>query len=219
MVFWTWAKGLEDRFDGVNRRSLRHFISKEITEKINYSPVMRRLALGDATPQEDTIVETPYEDVGVTTAVEQDNLESEPHFLEETKLYLSVGERKTLLPRMSTMAIFHKLSSGKGVPHTFSGFLEQWPALPRVVVFLSVRIMPVAHVRKENQYRVTKVRSLPGTLSSSFFSTKSLIGNSRLLRRHVHARFPRQIQRRLTCALGAHPHSRTPRDRIAKGRG
>lgn len=172
MVFWTWAKGLEDKFDGANRRSLRHFISKEITEKINYSPVVRRLVLGSVTPQaEDTIVETPNEDAGNSTAVNtqlQANLDSEPHFLEETKLYLSVGDRKTLLPRMSTMAIFHKLSSGKGVPHTFSGFLEQWPALPRVVIFLSVRIMPIAHVPTENQYRVTKVRSLPGFYGATY---------------------------------------------------
>ena len=35
MIFWTWAKGLEDEFDGSNRRNLRHFISFEaqISEK------------------------------------------------------------------------------------------------------------------------------------------------------------------------------------------
>jgi len=30
MIFWTWAKGLEDEFDGSNRRNLRHFISIEV---------------------------------------------------------------------------------------------------------------------------------------------------------------------------------------------
>jgi len=78
------------------------------------------------------------------------------------------GQEKVPLPRMSTMAVFHKLSSGKGVPHTFYGFLKQWPALPRVVVFLSVRIMPVAHVDKEEQYRINKVRTLPGFYGATY---------------------------------------------------
>lgn len=60
------------------------------------------------------------------------------------------GDRKDLV-RIPTCAIFHKLAEGKGVPHTFigtsrrnfrilflfkpfSGFVRQWPALPRVVV-------------------------------------------------------------------------------------
>jgi KUP system potassium uptake protein len=32
------------------------------------------------------------------------------------------------------MAVFHKSTGGKGIPHTFVGFLRQYPALPRVVV-------------------------------------------------------------------------------------
>lgn len=40
------------------------------------------------------------------------------------------------LPRLPTCAVFHKLTGGKGVPHTFYAFLRQWPALPRVVVSL-----------------------------------------------------------------------------------
>jgi hypothetical protein len=36
--------------------------------------------------------------------------------------------------RIPTLAIVHKLTEGKGVPHAFSVFLRQVPALPRVVV-------------------------------------------------------------------------------------
>lgn len=36
--------------------------------------------------------------------------------------------------RIPTLAIVHKLTEGKGVPHAFSVFLRQIPALPRVVV-------------------------------------------------------------------------------------
>ena len=38
------------------------------------------------------------------------------------------------LQRTSTLAIFYKSAGGKGVPHAFSTFLHQIPALPRVVV-------------------------------------------------------------------------------------
>lgn len=31
-------------------------------------------------------------------------------------------------------AVFHKFAGGKGTPHSFVGFLRQYPALPRVVV-------------------------------------------------------------------------------------
>ncbi|KAG8832168.1 hypothetical protein FRC17_001875, partial [Serendipita sp. 399] len=160
MVFWTWAQGLEDHFDGANRRNLRHFISKEVIETVSHSPITRRNRT------------LPYNaDLDVTVhEVQEEEVKSGmiPHIQEDTKLYLDIGDEKVPLSRMSTMAIFHKLSSGKGVPHTFYGFLKQWPALPRVVIFLSVRIMPIAHVEKEDQYRVTKVRSLPGFYGATY---------------------------------------------------
>lgn len=43
-------------------------------------------------------------------------------------------EEKLELARIPTCAVFHKLTPGKGVPHSFIGFIRQWPALPRVVV-------------------------------------------------------------------------------------
>lgn len=163
MVFWTWAKGLEDKFDGANRRNLRHFISRNVKEEVRYlpsSPAAARLAEPEADISE---VQTP----GSTE-------KHEPHIEQDIQLFLDTGDARILLPRMSTMAVFHKLSSGKGVPHTFYGFLKQWPALPRVVIFLSVRIMSSAYVEKEERYRITKVRSLPG--SSNSFSLSFLTG-------------------------------------------
>ncbi|KAG8830264.1 hypothetical protein FRC18_008356 [Serendipita sp. 400] len=168
-VFWSWAQGLADQFDGANRRNLRHFIS-EATEPVLHSPVTRRnLRLSpdnglDVTVQDSIDLPTP--DVEEEDYVS--NSGTTPHPREESKLYLDTGDTKVLLSRMSTMAIFYKLSSGKGVPHTFYGFLKQWPTLPRVVVFLTVRIMPVAHVEKEDRYRVTKVRSLPGFYGATY---------------------------------------------------
>lgn len=75
-------------------------------------------------------------------------------------------------------AIFHKTSStGRGVPAVCSSpsfpftfkiylsddahiisisvqtFLRRWPSLPRVVIFLSTRVVGLAHVEEEDRYR------------------------------------------------------------------
>ncbi|KAK7457024.1 hypothetical protein VKT23_010327 [Stygiomarasmius scandens] len=64
--------------------------------------------------------------------------------------------------RVPTMAVFHKLASGRGVPHTFVGLISQWRALPRVLVFLSVSLIPMARVPAEDRYIVKKVEDLDG---------------------------------------------------------
>jgi KUP system potassium uptake protein len=139
MVFWTWAKGLEDEFDGANRRNLRHFISKVISEKPTSSTALTQR------PQASRAVGFEEEDTGVNKESEATPVVTEDQELTETvQLFLDVGgQEKIPLPRMSTMAVFHKLSSGKGVPHTFYGFLKQWPALPRVVVSLFLKSPPI----------------------------------------------------------------------------
>ena len=67
------------------------------------------------------------------------------------------------------------------MPHSFVGFIRQWPALPQVVVslglfelvtghsliysrkiFLSVCILPVPRVPTDERYDVDKVRSVKG---------------------------------------------------------
>jgi KUP system potassium uptake protein len=132
MVFWTWAKGLEDQFDGANRRNLRHFISKAISEKVTPSAGLTQRPLASRA------VGFEEEDTSIAKVSDTTPVAAEDHELTEVvQLFLDVGgQEKVPLPRMSTMAVFHKLSSGKGVPHTFYGFLKQWPALPRVVVSL-----------------------------------------------------------------------------------
>jgi KUP system potassium uptake protein len=155
MVFWTWARGLEDEFDGVNRRNLSHIISKSIIEKPVSSEALKQRPLSSRAvgfEEEDNTV-SQVVDTAPPANEDQD-------LVENVQLFLDVGaQEKVVLPRMSTIAIFHKLSSGKGVPHTFYGFLKQWPALPRVVVrslFRSRRqkrlLMGLASCRSSSQY-------------------------------------------------------------------
>jgi KUP system potassium uptake protein len=135
MVFWTWAKGLEDEFDGANRHSLRQFISMVVPTKPTSPHPNRSVPLGGV-----EFIEN-YLAAALADCAPTDRQQSEN---ETIQLVLDTGGREKIpLPRMSTMAIFHKLSYGKGVPHTFYGFLKQWPALPQVVVSLFINIQVV----------------------------------------------------------------------------
>lgn len=80
----------------------------------------------------------------------------------------TLPERKELM-RISTCAIFHKFSRGPGVPHTFVGFVRQWPSLPKVVVFMSVCIVPIARVPPDERYEVRKVRALKGIYGATYY--------------------------------------------------
>ncbi|KAG9102566.1 hypothetical protein FRC06_001760 [Ceratobasidium sp. 370] len=160
MWFWTWAKGLEDEFDGANRRNLRHFIMLDTIDPNEKGPAPAPVLSYEATQSKNQ--EITFVDDQLATQEELEDEKLGLYLLSDTK------ERRPL-PRVETTAVFHKLSAGKGVPHAFYAFLRQWPALPRVVIFLSVRIMPTARVAPEDRYIVSRVRSLPGFFGVTYF--------------------------------------------------
>jgi len=180
MLFWTWGKGLEDKFDGANRRNLRHFIGVESKGEDREKAIRKRLnstQVPQGTSALTYVVGKPntnsVSNAGATlvrsNTTEVDDADSTLDSAEELKgqdsLYLVAeddGHPRLPLPRLPTCAVFHKLTAGRGVPHTFYGFLRQWPALPRVVIFLSVRTMNINHVPPEERYNVTKVRTIQG---------------------------------------------------------
>jgi KUP system potassium uptake protein len=131
MVFWTWAKRLEDNFDGARRKNLRHFIHVrhhgEDSDKITFN-----LRTSDVLPT----AENQHDEK--ETEMEKEKADSLYYYVTEPEESSSndeaQAEEKHELVRIPTCAIFHKLSKGRGVPHTFIGFIKQWPALPRVVV-------------------------------------------------------------------------------------
>lgn len=105
-------QGLEDAFDGANRKDVHRLIFCQDKEP----------RLG-----EQTLTEVQYE--------EQDT--SEKYFIRDADdgAYLPQIDSSMLeLARLPTCAVFHRLTAGKGIPHSFAGFIRQWPALPRVVV-------------------------------------------------------------------------------------
>ncbi len=152
MIFWTWAEGLEDEFDGSNRRDLRHFISAEV--QISEKPT--RAASPSVQSGDDARDDVGTSEINVATL--------DDPFKEEVSLFLqrdataSLAQRitgitnedkkgqkeeKLVLARLPTCAIFHKLSAGKGAPHTFYSFLRQWPSVPRIVVSMPLFILRI----------------------------------------------------------------------------
>ncbi|KAI7957517.1 hypothetical protein MJO28_004612 [Puccinia striiformis f. sp. tritici] len=66
------------------------------------------------------------------------------------------------LPRLECFSFFHHLGEGIGAPHSFSALVRHQPALPRVVVFLSIRVVGVPHLQEEDKYLIDKLRTLSG---------------------------------------------------------
>jgi KUP system potassium uptake protein len=177
MFFWTWAKGLEDRFDGANRRNLRSFI----VARDDVDGKQATFAVGAGTTDvasENGIAEVDYASHQAPSAVPSDGADyyymAHKSTSEDDDTYSLKGEERRELVRIDSCAIFHKLSSGQGVPHSFVGFIRQWPALPRVVIFLSVRILPMARVAPEERYVVNKVNAVQGAVLRYSNITRSL---------------------------------------------
>jgi len=156
MLFWTWAKGLEDKFDGSNRMNLRHLILPNHDDEVF-------LRLGQTQTHESEII------AGSDESQELEMSKKPGYYILDKEQDVSELTKKRELPRISTCAVFHKLTVGKGVPHSFVSFIRQWPALPRVVIFLAVRTLPVARVAAEDRYAVTKVRSIQGFYGVTYY--------------------------------------------------
>jgi len=137
---------LEDRFDRANRKNLRHFIQENnhtsdslstINKEIEASDVGNGVDIGDVGTTEGEANNSVVLDPDAETVNRVRGLQYVSHVsyrLGEHGNVNMVAEEKRDLQRITTCAIFHKFTHGPGVPHTFVGFIRQWPALPRVVV-------------------------------------------------------------------------------------
>ncbi|KAF8349491.1 potassium transporter [Amanita rubescens] len=181
MLLWTWGKALEDRFDRANRKNLRHFIQENnhtsdslstINKEIEAGDVGNGVDIGDAGTTEGEANNSVVLDPDADTVNRVRGLQYVSHVsyrLGDQGNVNMVAEEKRDLQRITTCAVFHKFTHGPGVPHTFVGFIRQWPALPRVVIFLSVVVVPLAHISDEDRYVVRKVRSLDGIYGVTYY--------------------------------------------------
>lgn len=121
-------KGLEDEFDGKNRKNPRHFIinSKNLPNTVTQIdlPIMER----DRSEKSD---QAPTEvDVTAVTDIDEED-EGRLRFLNYKT------QMTTDLARIPSCAIFHKLTAGKGVPHSFYGDDSELSSLPVSTVVLT----------------------------------------------------------------------------------
>jgi KUP system potassium uptake protein len=175
MTFWTWAKGLEDAFDGANRQNLRRFIIPRDQDGDSSKFDDFSAAHGDIEEAHDptSSFSTEKTQLGydyVAPKIQDSN---------------STDEQRNELVRINSCAVFYRLSAGTGVPHSFVGFIRRWPALPRVVVrlfgavprsfvnvlqiFLSVRVLPIARVAEEERYMINKVSAVEGFYTTTYY--------------------------------------------------
>ncbi|VDB98094.1 unnamed protein product [Peniophora sp. CBMAI 1063] len=156
MVFWNWAKGLEDAFDSRNRRQLHDFIvGKDETAldgKVQQDIVDDDAIIEDEEAHDDSDAATLYCLPPVAFCGDDKG---------------SDGRRE--LGRVPLFAIFHRMANEKGVPHSFTRFISQWPALPTFAVFLTVHVLPVAHVTNVDRYVVHKLFALPGFYGATYY--------------------------------------------------
>lgn len=135
MVFWTWARGLEDDFDGKNRKNPRHFIvSRSSARKVQGEN--EKDTTGFSKERDDSappVADLTYRNTGIavtgaTSDAESTATDDSLTFVDDT------NQEEMDIVRLPTCAVFHKLTAGRGVPHSFYGFIKQMPALPRLVV-------------------------------------------------------------------------------------
>ena len=123
-------QGLEEEFDGTNRRNLHDFLIPNNVSAAGASSDgthdgeddagfrLRRVSLTHRRPVLPGIAEDGPE------LARRDSLT----FIDD-----EAGTEMDLV-RIPTCAIFHNRSSAQGIPHAFYGFLRQLPALPELIV-------------------------------------------------------------------------------------
>ncbi|KAI0060612.1 potassium transporter [Artomyces pyxidatus] len=159
MTFWNWAKGLEDRFDGANRRHLSRFIVTSEKATTLYQPPRLPAASDDGSIQS----ADPLEKAGDVDATYYCMVPAGGDEGGEP------SEVRRELGRLPVLAVFHKMAHERGVPHSFISFIRQWPALPRFVIFLSVNVLPIGHVTLADRYVVDKIDTVPGFYGVSYY--------------------------------------------------
>ena len=122
-MYLAYDQGLEDDFDGANRKDVHRLILRQ--------------------DQDTQMAEETLDQVAHTaTSSTDDDLPKEKYFIRDSdgdvasNAFLPQKETQSMLEltRLPTCAVFHRLTSGDGIPHSFAGFIRQWPALPRLVV-------------------------------------------------------------------------------------
>lgn len=157
MVFWTrcrvglksryvswnltlcFHQELEDAFDKENRRKLTRVVlnqGKTTAAQGSLLPDDKKISFMPERERGRSISPILISQLSRSPVTHHKRRDASLHEDEHGALYVKRSDSEDLIKvqRIPTLAIVHKLSEGKGVPHAFSVFLRQVPALPKVVV-------------------------------------------------------------------------------------
>lgn len=142
MMFYSWASELVSNFDAANRIPLSNLLS--------VAPP-RSPATGEFRPL-NSLTEDEHEAA----------LYAQAHDVDSDLILHSLDGSEKRVRRMPVAAVFWKTSGGSGVPHAFAHFLTKYPAVPQIVVFLSLRVLAVARIPRGYRIVVNKTRRYAG---------------------------------------------------------
>ncbi|GAA5928143.1 hypothetical protein JCM3775_002829 [Rhodotorula graminis] len=182
-IFWAWAKGLEDKFDAGHRYRLSEIMRPRLERETDgpagehdaddekLSPEVEQditVAGGDddgenrspRAPQGISVLDGRHGNIGTAGAE-----------LRQRRLALPAYEAAAggaSLARLPVFALFHNHSSSSsdGAPHSFTAFVRSYPALPQVIVFLTVRVVGVPHVAFDDRFLVDRLRRFDGLFTA-----------------------------------------------------
>ncbi|KAG0655829.1 hypothetical protein C6P46_000681 [Rhodotorula mucilaginosa] len=165
LLLWAWARGLEEKFDHLHRYRLSEVMRPKRDEKTQE----------DAPEPVQLSSNLKEEDIASLSAIASEGgqsttLPTVPALKRfKTKLPSYEAIDGSPLARLPVFAVFHNNSesSGEGAPHSFTAFLHSYPALPQVIVFLSVRTVGVPTVAFEDRFLVERLRQFDGVFRAT----------------------------------------------------
>ncbi|GAA5873740.1 hypothetical protein JCM3774_000155 [Rhodotorula dairenensis] len=164
LLLWAWARGLEDKFDHLHRYRLSEVMRPKREEKSE-----------DDAPAPPQLPNLKEGDIASLTAIASNEgtsttLPTVPALRRfKTKLPSYEAIDGSPLARLPVFALFHNNSesSGEGAPHSFTAFLHSYPALPQVIIFLSVRTVGVPTVAFDDRFLVERLRQFDGVFRAT----------------------------------------------------
>ncbi|BGP18030.1 hypothetical protein JCM10213_008435 [Rhodosporidiobolus nylandii] len=151
LLLWSWARGLEDKFDRLHRYRLSEIMRPSFNDEL-------------------TVEEKPKAQAADEIAVVDETGTSEMRERRKPKLpAYEIAGGGAELARPPVFALFHNhsSSSSEGAPHAFTAFLHSYPALPAIIVFLTVRTCGVPHVAPEDRFLVQRLPRYDGIYTST----------------------------------------------------
>lgn len=151
LLYWSWARDLEDQFDTNNRGRLTDIIRRVQTE----APEADQPETEEFDAQGGLRMRLPPKKRN--TIADGDKLE--------------LVDGSVPLNRLPVFAFFHNESGNAmdGTPHAFAAFVRIYPSLPQVIVFFSILVVEKAYTTEDERYVVSRVRSFDGIYIAKLF--------------------------------------------------